>query len=96
MPPAGRWRGRWLLLLFLLLPPDSAGSAESSNPAAAERGVRVEQPVGKLFSQGSGIFLGDGVVLTAAHVVKADPANAKATVIVDGWRVDGKIGRAHV
>jgi hypothetical protein len=56
-------------------------------------GVRVEKPAGDgvHFSQGSGVFMGDGLVLTAFHVVKYEPDNPKVTVLLDGWRRDGTL-----
>lgn len=76
-----------LLLLFAL--PSAAASAASP----AEIGVRLEKPAGDglHFSQGSGVFLGDGLVLTAAHVVDINPSNPNVTVVLDGWRKDGVV-----
>jgi len=63
-------------------PPDAA--------LVAALGVQIEKPAGDHvhFSQGSGVYLGDGLVLTAAHVVKLDPANPVSSVILDGWKTD--------
>jgi hypothetical protein len=56
-------------------------------------GVQIEKPAGDHvhFSQGSGVYLGDGLVLTAAHVVKVDPANPAASVIMDGWKTEARL-----
>lgn len=80
-----------LALLLGLTPAVAASAAETVTPA--DVGVRVEKPAGDgvHFSQGSGVFLGDGLVLTAAHVVNVDPAHTKTTVVMDGWRIDGTL-----
>ncbi|MDR3438048.1 serine protease [Telmatospirillum sp.] len=85
---------RALILALLLLP--TAVLADDRSPQSlspADVGVRVEKPAGDgtHFSQGSGVFIGRGLVLTAAHVVKVDPANTKVTVLLDGWRLDGTL-----
>lgn len=56
-------------------------------------GVQIEKPAGDHlhFSQGSGVYLGNGLVLTAAHVIKVDPANPSASVILDGWKTEAKL-----
>ena len=56
-------------------------------------GVQIEKPAGDHvhFSQGSGVYLGDGLVLTAAHVVRVDPANPVSSVILDGWKTDARL-----
>jgi len=56
-------------------------------------GVQIEKPAGDHvhFSQGSGVYLGNGLVLTAAHVVKVDPANPVSSVVLDGWKTDAKL-----
>jgi len=66
-------------------PPDAA--------LVAALGVQIEKPAGDHvhFSQGSGVYLGDGLVLTAAHVVKLDPANPVSSVILDGWKTDARL-----
>lgn len=69
-------------------------------PAPGDVGVRVEKPAGDgvHFSQGSGVYLGDGLVLTAAHVIKFDPAHSAVTVLLDGVRTDGVVvfdGQMH-
>jgi hypothetical protein len=85
---------RAFIILLLLFP--AAVLADDQHLfvySLVELGVRVEKPAGdgKHFSQGSGVFLGDGLVLTAAHVVKVDPGNRKVTVLLDGWRRDGTL-----
>ena len=83
---------RVLLAISLWLATSAPALAEPA-PSPADVGVRLEKPVGdgQHFSQGSGILLGDGLVLTAAHVVAVNPASAKAVVVIDGWRVDGTV-----
>jgi hypothetical protein len=75
-------------------------AAEPATPTPAEVGVRVEKPAGDgvHYQQGSGVYLGDGLVLTAAHVVKLDPTHNKVVVLIDGVRTDGEVvfnGDAH-
>jgi hypothetical protein len=72
------------------------GASEPSRklpPLPAEVGVRVEKPAGDgvHYSQGSGVLLGGGLVVTAAHVVKYNPQDPKVTVVMAGWRVDGAL-----
>lgn len=71
--------------------PAAAEPLQATIPAAL--GVQVEKPVGDAshFSQGSGIFLGDGLILTAAHVIAPDPKVTKVSVILDGWRTDAQL-----
>lgn len=69
-------------------------------PTPAEVGVRVEKPAGDgvHYSQGSGVYLGEGLVLTAAHVVKFDPDHSHVIVLLDGVRTDGNLvfdGQKH-
>lgn len=69
-------------------------------PSPAQVGVQIEKPAGDgvHYAQGSGIYLGDGLVLTAAHVVKLDPDHSKVTVLLDGVRTDGDLvfsGQQH-
>jgi len=85
---------RPVIILLLLFP--AAALADDRNllaPSPAELGVQVEKPAGDgtHYSEGSGVFLGDGLVLTAAHVVKVDPGNRKVTVLLDGRRRDGTL-----
>ena len=56
-------------------------------------GVRVEKTVeaGKLYSQGSGVLLGDGLVITAAHVVKYNHSDPNVTILVENQRVRGRV-----
>jgi len=84
-----------LLPGLALLPPPARGEEESGTGLAAERGVRVEQPTGDgvHFSQGSGTYLGNGLVLTAAHVVTVNPASTAVTILLDGQRRDGVVIR---
>lgn len=71
------------------------GTAAAAAPEPGSVGVRVEKPAGDgvHYSQGSGVFLGNGLVLTAGHVVSVDPGVSKVTIIMDGWRMDGAIVR---
>ena len=59
----------------------------------ADLGVRVEKAVGdgKTFSQGSGVLIGGGLVLTAAHVVKVNPRDPTVIVLIEGRRVPGRV-----
>lgn len=72
-----------------------AQAPATSAPAPRDFGVRVEKPAGDgtHYSQGSGVFLGHGLVLTAAHVVSVDPGNRQVTVLLDGRRVDAIVVR---
>ncbi len=83
-------------ILVLLVAALWSGGVVAAEPqrfslAPADVGVRLEKPAGDgvHFSQGSGVYLGGGLVLTAAHVLKVDPAHSKVTVLLDGRRVDG-------
>lgn len=82
---------RLLLVLALAAAPALAEPPEAALVAAL--GVQIEKPAGDHvhFSQGSGVYLGDGLVLTAAHVVQLDPANPVSSVILDGWKTDAKL-----
>ncbi|SEH40964.1 S1 family peptidase [Magnetospirillum fulvum] len=84
-----------LLAGLALIPLPARGEEESGGNLAAERGVRVEQPTGDgvHFSQGSGTYLGDGLILTAAHVVTVNPASTAVTILLDGQRLDGEVIR---
>lgn len=79
------------LLLTLFALPAAAEPADA--PLAAALGVQIEKPAGDTvhFSQGSGVFLGGGLILTAAHVVRLNPTDQTATVILDGWKTAAKI-----
>lgn len=79
----------FILALFAL--PAAAEPADA--PLAAALGVQIQKPAGDNlhFSQGSGVFLGGGLVLTAAHVVKVNPQDPAATVIMDGWQTAAKV-----
>lgn len=77
---------RLAILLGLLALPAAAEPPEAAMVGAL--GVQIEKPAGDgvHFSQGSGVYLGDGLVLTAAHVITVNPADTTATVVMDGWR----------
>jgi hypothetical protein len=66
-------------------PPDTA--------LAGALGVQIEKPAGDHvhFAQGSGVYLGNGLILTAAHVVAVDPGNPVSSVIMDGWKSEAKL-----
>ncbi len=82
----------WVALVAALLMPMAGGTAVAQ-PSPAEVGLQVEKPAGdgKLFSQGSGVLIGDGMVLTAAHVIAVNPQDPKVTVFLDNQRVDGLV-----
>ena len=84
---------RAFLLYFVLVLNTSPLFAATGDATLAETGVRVEMPVGdgKHFSQGSGIFLGSGLVLTAAHVVQVNPNDARVTIILDSRAYQGVV-----
>lgn len=84
-----------VLPFFLSCPATGWAQGASTAPAPRDVGVRVEKPAGDgtHYSQGSGVFLGRGLVLTAAHVVSVDPGNRQVTVLLDGRRVDGVLVR---
>ncbi|HMA49724.1 MAG TPA: serine protease [Magnetospirillaceae bacterium] len=79
------------LLIALATAPALAEPPEAALVGAL--GVQIEKPAGDHvhFSQGSGVYLGDGLVLTAAHVVAVDPANPVSSVILDGWKTDARL-----
>lgn len=80
----------WIAAVLFLLP--AAGTA-NANPKPVDVGLQVEKPAGdgKLFSQGSGVLIGDGLVLTAAHVIAVNPQDPKVTVFIDNQRVPGTV-----
>jgi len=84
---------RIVSLAFLLWTAPAMSALAESAPSPAEAGVRLEKPVGdnKQYSQGSGVFLGHGLVLTALHVVEVNKASKSVTVLVDGRRTDGTV-----
>jgi hypothetical protein len=83
-----------LAIALAFLAPATARAADALAPTApAELGVRVEKPAGDgvHYSQGSGVYLGDGLVLTAEHVIKYDPTHPATTVLLDGVRTPGAV-----
>jgi hypothetical protein len=64
-------------------------------PDPAELGARVEKSVGDgaHYSQGSGIFIGGGLFLTAAHVVKYNEQDRNVTVLAGGRPIAGVLAR---
>ena len=71
----------------------AAGAALASPPTPETAGVRVEKAAGDgvHYAQGSGVLIGEGLVLSAAHVLKYNPQDPKVTVLMAGWRVDGTL-----
>jgi hypothetical protein len=65
----------------------------SGAPMAAALGVELQKPAGDNvnFAHGSGVFLGGGLILTAAHVVKINPQDPDVSVIMDGWKTAAKV-----
>ena len=82
---------RLTALLALIALPAFAEPPETALTAAL--GVQIEKPAGDNvhFAQGSGVFLGGGLILTAAHVVEINPQNPAVTVVMDGWRTQAGI-----
>lgn len=79
-----------LLLALIALP---AGAEPDGAPLAAAFGVELQKPAGDNvhFQHGSGVFLGGGLILTAAHVVTINPQEPDVTVIMDGWKTAAKV-----
>jgi len=79
-----------LILCLFVLP---AAAEPGGAPLAAALGVQIQKPVGDNlhFAHGSGVFLGGGLILTAAHVVKYNPQDPTVTVIMDGWKNAARI-----
>lgn len=75
------------------LPLHSAARASDTQSTPEAVGVRIEKSVadGVHFSQGSGISLGGGRILTAAHVVAVNPGDPNVTVLIDGKRMTGVV-----
>jgi hypothetical protein len=72
----------------------AAATAEPQSAAIpGALGVQIEKPAGDNvhFAEGSGVFIGGGLVLTAAHVVQFNARDPKVTVAMDGWRTDGQV-----
>ena len=82
---------RLALLLGLLALPAAAEPPDAALVGAL--GVELQKPAGDgvTFSHGSGVYLGDGLVLTAAHVVSINPSERKVSVSLDGWLTDATI-----
>jgi len=83
----------WKLAILAALMAAPALAEPQDAALVGALGVQIEKPAGDHvhFSQGSGVYLGNGLVLTAAHVVKVDPANPISSVIMDGWKTDAKL-----
>jgi S1-C subfamily serine protease len=67
--------------------------ASSAPPTPSALGVHVQKAAGDgvHFSHGQGIYIGGGLVLTAAHVVNYDPAHPGVTIRLDGALVRGEV-----
>jgi len=82
------------LALLLALTATAALAEPQDAPLAGALGVEIQKSAGDTvhFARGSGVYLGNGLVLTAAHVLAlADPANPNATVSLDGWQTGAKL-----
>ena len=66
------------ILLCLLAVP-----ALAEDPSPQETMVHVQKPAGDgvTFSHGSGVYLGGGLILTAAHVVEMDKAHPEVKIL---------------
>jgi hypothetical protein len=84
---------RRLARLAWLMPLAALAGEPAAAPMPAALGVQIEKPAGDgvRFSRGSGVYLGAGRVLTAAHVVAVDPASKAVMVILDGWKVEAGV-----
>jgi len=82
---------KFAFLTLLLAAPALAEPPEAALVGAL--GVQIEKPAGDNvhFSQGSGVYLGNGLILTAAHVVKVNPADPVSNVVLDGWKTDARL-----
>ena len=82
---------RMIAVIFGLYP--ALALADGLDPAKLL--VQIQKQVGNqiLFSHGSGISLGNGIILTAAHVVSVDPDNPNVKVLMDGVLVPGRVIR---
>jgi S1-C subfamily serine protease len=82
---------RAVAILVAVARPAGAEPADAAMPAVV--GVQIEKPAGDSvhYSQGSGIFLGDGLVLTAAHVISPNPQLLTVSIVMDGWRTDARL-----
>lgn len=90
----------WLLLFLLLgLPTAYAAEPPSAGIAPADIGVQVEKNGIATIngsrvmygSHGSGVVVGSGLIITAAHVVAVEPENTKVTVVMDGQKLEGQV-----
>ena len=75
-----------------LAPTTSRAQDGAATPLApGDLGVRLSKAVGDgvHYAQGSGVYLGDGLVLTAAHVVNWDPDHDAVRILLDGIGSDG-------
>lgn len=84
---------RLAALLLALLAALPAGAEPDGAPMAAAFGVELQKSAGDnvYFMHGSGVFLGGGLILTAAHVVKVNPQDPDVTVVMDGWKTNAKV-----
>jgi hypothetical protein len=79
-----------LLALACALP---AAAEPDGAPLIAALGVQIQKPAGDNvhFAHGSGVFLGNGLVLTAAHVVTFNAQDPNVAVFLDGWKTNAKV-----
>jgi len=95
----------FILLLALALP---AQAAQPPSPEQAMMHVQKDAGDGTQFSHGSGVYLGGGLVLTAAHVVTVNPGHPEvkvmgrehqiidAEVVFDGTRLEPDLDLALI
>jgi S1-C subfamily serine protease len=62
---------------------ETTGPSVPTGPGAEETMVHVQKPAGDgvNFSHGSGVYLGDGLILTAAHVVEMDSTHPQVKIL---------------
>jgi hypothetical protein len=73
----------------------AAFSPAFADPAPAELGVLVQKAAGDgvHFMHGSGVYLGDGLVLTAGHAVHINPSDPTVVIRLDGRLFTGTVVR---
>jgi|GEM_PF-3407797 len=85
-----------LAILWSALCSATTAFAQAAFTQAADPGIyglQLEKKVQgqMLFAQGSGIHFGNGLILTAAHVVSRDPTDPTVRVYVDQLRLPGRV-----